>query len=377
MSATNRTEDGDMFPPSLDCVMQACAGGARAATDSTGVEKFADGRVESVASETRGSTATHEVAGAGNVRQSRSKNGQWASRASHPSCASKDPETARPTPEPTTLTIAERAEALFAEPLFPKALSGAASNWSTASSSDRTALSGDGSPKYVFLKRRLREAVAGGLFPPGSCLPGIRSMAERFGVGVGVVKRAIEMLVDEGVLESTPRRGIFVPSYTNSGYWNRFQRFQLRNGRIIRYEPTLLGFERTVDIEAARILGVSPETELFRIERRLDCEGEFLCLDEIFLLADVFRGARAELFASGMGGRSLYGVYEEELGVHISGVVDTIRAEAADERFEAFGIAPGTVLLQINRVARLVEGRIVEFRRVSAHAARVQFRTDD
>lgn len=235
---------------------------------------------------------------------------------------------------------------------------------------------GQKGPKYLILKRRLREAVAGGLFPPGACLPGIRVMAQRFGIGTGVVKRAVEMLVDEGVLESAPRRGIFVPSYKNSGYWNRFQRFQLRDGRIIKYEPTLLSFERVVDEAAALALGVSADAPLLRIVRRLDCEGSFLCLDEIFLLEEVFEGARTELFASGMGGRSLYGVYEEELGVHIASVVDTIRAQAADEQFAAFGLDVGTVLLQINRISRLVEGRAVEFRRVSALAARVQFRTD-
>ena len=57
---------------------------------------------------------------------------------------------------------------------------------------------------------RLRKLVIEGAFEPGTQLNAV-DLAERFGVSRGPVREALQVLVQEGLLRSEPRRGVFVP----------------------------------------------------------------------------------------------------------------------------------------------------------------------
>jgi len=58
------------------------------------------------------------------------------------------------------------------------------------------------------LKRRLYERVA--TMTVGDKLPGLRKLGEAYGCSLGLVQMAVNQLIAEGLLESQPRRGIFV-----------------------------------------------------------------------------------------------------------------------------------------------------------------------
>jgi len=59
---------------------------------------------------------------------------------------------------------------------------------------------------------RLRELVAGDGLAVGDRLQPVRALAQRFGVSVPTVQRAIGQLVEEGLLESRPGSGVYVSS---------------------------------------------------------------------------------------------------------------------------------------------------------------------
>lgn len=46
----------------------------------------------------------------------------------------------------------------------------------------------------------IREAVASGEYPPGSRIPSHRKLAELYGVGVETADRAVQLLLDEGLI---------------------------------------------------------------------------------------------------------------------------------------------------------------------------------
>ena len=62
---------------------------------------------------------------------------------------------------------------------------------------------------YRQLYIQLKEAIAGGLYPPGSRLPSKRSLAAETGVSVITVEHAFALLVDEGWAEARERSGIY------------------------------------------------------------------------------------------------------------------------------------------------------------------------
>ena len=61
---------------------------------------------------------------------------------------------------------------------------------------------------------QIRSAILEGLFPPGSKLQEA-DLAERFAVSRGPVREGIQRLIQEGLLQSEPHRGVFVPVVTD------------------------------------------------------------------------------------------------------------------------------------------------------------------
>jgi GntR family transcriptional regulator len=60
---------------------------------------------------------------------------------------------------------------------------------------------------------------------------------------------------------------------------------------------------------------------------------------------------------------ALYALYQREYRINIAAVDERLRADAARrEDVRRLGVALGAPLLQIERVARTVEGRVVEWR---------------
>jgi DNA-binding GntR family transcriptional regulator len=65
-------------------------------------------------------------------------------------------------------------------------------------------------PSYLQLARQLRERITSGETAPREALPSITYMVQETGLAVGTVRRAISVLVDEGLAYTVPGRGTFV-----------------------------------------------------------------------------------------------------------------------------------------------------------------------
>jgi len=64
-------------------------------------------------------------------------------------------------------------------------------------------------PKYVRIVQCLRDEI-GERFRPGQYLPSERALQKRFSVTQGTIRRAFEVLVDEGLVETLPYKGTVV-----------------------------------------------------------------------------------------------------------------------------------------------------------------------
>ncbi len=71
-------------------------------------------------------------------------------------------------------------------------------------------------PAYIQLYRHLVRYIVAGVYPPGSKLPSKRVTAEETGVSVITVEHALDLLVEEGYVESRERSGCFV-AYRQAG----------------------------------------------------------------------------------------------------------------------------------------------------------------
>jgi len=65
-------------------------------------------------------------------------------------------------------------------------------------------------PSYQQLARLLRERIISGELGPRAPLPSITRMVQETGLAIGTVRKAVGVLVDEGLAYTVPGRGTFV-----------------------------------------------------------------------------------------------------------------------------------------------------------------------
>ncbi|MCC5582102.1 winged helix-turn-helix transcriptional regulator [Microtetraspora sp. AC03309] len=67
-----------------------------------------------------------------------------------------------------------------------------------------------GRPAYLQIVDELRAQIRAGSLPPGTALPSIAQLCERFEVSASVVKSAISVLRTEGLVVGQQGKGVFV-----------------------------------------------------------------------------------------------------------------------------------------------------------------------
>lgn len=65
-------------------------------------------------------------------------------------------------------------------------------------------------PPYRQIADRLRRQIEDGVYAPGRRLPSIDDLMQTYGVADRTARKALRLLVDEGVAEMSPGRGTFV-----------------------------------------------------------------------------------------------------------------------------------------------------------------------
>jgi len=225
----------------------------------------------------------------------------------------------------------------------------------------------------VALWRQIADAIrldiVGGKLESGDRLDGELALAERFGVNRHTVRRAIAVLVEEGVLRAEHGRGTFVAEARRLSY---------RVGRRTRFNEGLAGQtrERARTILSSRIeratarlaerLDVKPGTRLIRVETVAFADGRPLSRATGWLPEERFRVYPAALAETGSTTEALkrYGITDYSRGsTRISA-----RHATADEA-RALKLAPGSVVLVSDAVDLDLEG-------VPIHALLTRFPAD-
>jgi GntR family transcriptional regulator len=71
----------------------------------------------------------------------------------------------------------------------------------------------DRQPKYLRIHSNLRERITSGQWPPGSPLPSQRELAGQFGVSIMTLRQALQLLTDEGLIDTRHGSGTFVAAH--------------------------------------------------------------------------------------------------------------------------------------------------------------------
>jgi GntR family transcriptional regulator len=222
-------------------------------------------------------------------------------------------------------------------------------------------------PLYRQLASRLREQIVDGAIKTGDALPSERDLCEKTGASRVTVRKAIELLIDEGLLSRRQGSGTYVaPRIRAPGsYLSSFSEDAQARGDATDTIWVSKSIDVPSDDERSR-LELPTGTNVARLSRVRMAGGEPLAIENAVVPADMLPAIEAL-------GRSLY----QALGANGSAPVigtQTIRAALADAGEAALlSIRQGSEVLHIERITRRADGRPVELTRSTYRGDRYEF----
>jgi GntR family transcriptional regulator len=227
-------------------------------------------------------------------------------------------------------------------------------------------------PLYYQIESALRDEVAVGRYPEGRPLPTEDVLVRRFGVSRITVRRAMERLVQDGLIHRVPGRGTFVNAAPP------------REFRIERNPADLMGFEEDIrrtgfvpetrvlrrewvspPADVAEALGIAEGTEVLRLYRRGTIGGRPLWIEDRYMLRTLASRLRARDFTV----PSLLSTLAREHGLTVDRARVRIAARGATrEEARLLGLRPGGPVL-VAEFAVQADGRPAQF-------VRARFRPD-
>jgi GntR family transcriptional regulator len=220
-------------------------------------------------------------------------------------------------------------------------------------------------PLWEQLRRALLSEIRDRALAPGTALESEAELCERFKVSRTVVRQALGELERQGHVTRAQGRGTFVsqPKLREHFLDRAGGLFTDLASRGHAVHSTVLACEAVEgDVTATMALGLAPTTQLVRVDRLREVDGEALVFTRSWLPAWLGGDLRSELLAADLEVRSLYGFLEERYGIRIVTAERTIEAVTA-ERWVArhLGVRPGSALLRLKSVARDPDDRPVEY----------------
>ncbi len=124
-------------------------------------------------------------------------------------------------------------------------------------------------PKYLRIHSNLRQRITSGQWPPGRPLPSQRELADEFGVSVMTLRQALQLLTDDGLIETRHGSGTFTAA-----------RYAYDLGHLRSFASDLMaqGAEITTKLLAAETSTPPPD-----VAARLGTPGEVLRLRRLRL----------------------------------------------------------------------------------------------
>lgn len=217
-------------------------------------------------------------------------------------------------------------------------------------------------PLYAQVRELLIGRLVRGDWRPGEVLPSEGRLAAEFGVSQGTVRKALDEMAAQNLVVRQQGRGTFVARHSQKHALFHF--FHIRDEGGVKELPTgrVLAMRAVrADRETAQRLLLAPRSRVWEILRLRALKRAPVILERIAVPATLFPRLALPL------GRELpdelYVLYQERFAVTVARAEEKLRAVAADAvDAAALGVAEGSPLLEIDRLALSLDGSPVEWR---------------
>lgn len=225
-----------------------------------------------------------------------------------------------------------------------------------------------GTFRYQSIANELRDRIAAGEFLSGQLLSSESDLGEHYGVSRVTVRKALEALRDDGLIDSRQGFGWFVasdPLRQTLGRLGTLEAQLASNGIKPERKIYEFGFVRATK----RVAEVLNAHTVLRVSRVNLADGAPFARVTVWVPEDL----AGELSRTAVERSSFY----ENLPVIVGGAIQTIGAAAAEESDGVLlGIPTGSPVLRCERVTHAIDGRAVLLSEFVFPAHRTEFVVD-
>ena len=216
--------------------------------------------------------------------------------------------------------------------------------------------------KYEQISNEMRKRIKEGTYSIDHPIPDELSLAKEFGCSRMTIKRALDILVMEGLLYRKRGHGTFiVKSGIQGNQVNVVDKENLGLTGLLKHKKItskIIQFDVLFPSEeVAAQLSIDSSTLVYHIIRLRNVEGEPFVIEETFMPTNVIGGINEEVLHS-----SIYQHISQTLGLTIGGAHRKIRADKPNELDQEYlDCAPDDPILEVEQVAYLNTGIPFEY----------------
>ncbi|MGI4984304.1 MAG: GntR family transcriptional regulator [Janthinobacterium lividum] len=231
-------------------------------------------------------------------------------------------------------------------------------------------------PRYLLLRDDLAARIAAFEWNVDEPLPTEQELATSYGLAVGTVRKAIDVLEKEGALSRFQGRGTFIrrPSFDQSLL--RFFRFLDREGRHQVPQGKIQSRRvKRPPAAVARALGIAATENALQLKRLRLIDSRPLVVEEIWLPLERF--GLLETLPIADFGDLLYPLYERLCGQVVARASEHLTIDTvAEADAAALQLDKNEPVVVIDRVAYGLDGSALEWRRSRGNARYFSYTID-
>ncbi|WP_404298265.1 GntR family transcriptional regulator [Halomonas sp.] len=216
-------------------------------------------------------------------------------------------------------------------------------------------------PLYQQIKEALLSRIVSGDWPPGTFIPSESALSQEYGVSVGTLRKAVDALASDHVVIRHQGKGTVVATHdSDRSLFQFFHLTRIDGTRSLPVSRVLLRERRTATADEAEVLGTKKGTAVVHIQRVRELDEMPALLED--LVVDAARFPALEKEPQTLP-NTLYQLYQQRFGQSVAKAEESLFAVAAcAQEQKHLGVALGSPLLEIRRIARGLQGEALEYR---------------
>jgi GntR family transcriptional regulator len=223
------------------------------------------------------------------------------------------------------------------------------------------------SPIYMQLATKLRQQIVDGQIPAGEALPSERDLCAIMGASRVTIRKATELLIEEGLLSRRQGSGTYVTPriQTPGSFLSSFSEDAKARGEATD-TIWMMKVIAVASDEEARLLELPHGAQVAKLSRVRMAGGEPLAIENAVVPAEMLPDI-------GKLGNSLYQALDKRGNRPVTGEQKIRAALAGSTEASLLSIPENSEILRIERLTRRADGRPVELTRSAYRGERYEF----